>query len=117
MNKLKKFIAHFIARVPFKYYIRFSPFSFLSFLTNDDPYLVDGARDETSDVLLLPEDEWERGGEGGRGLDRGEHDLADIGAVVEAEDALHLVERHVLHHVDHVLVELAADVPMGIEAL
>lgn len=54
------------------------------------PDLVDGAGDEARDVLLVPEDVREGGGEGGRGLHGGEHDLANVRGVVEAEDALHL---------------------------
>ena len=71
--------------------------------------LVNGARDEASHVLLLAEDVRKRRGERGRRLHRGKHDLADVAAAIKAEDPLHLIERHVLHDVDHVLVELAAD--------
>ena len=70
--------------------------------------LVYGARYKTSHVLLLAKDVRKRRGERGRGLHGGEHDLANVAAAVEAEDALHLVEGHVLHDVDHVLVKLSA---------
>ena len=53
-------------------------------------YLIDGARNETGDVLLALEDEGEGGGEGGNGLDGGKHDFPDVGAVVEPEDAADL---------------------------
>ena len=72
-------------------------------------YLVNGARDEASDVFLLAKDVGERRRERGSSLHGREHNLADAAAAVEAEDALHLIERHVFHDVHHVLVEFAAD--------
>ena len=60
--------------------------------SSDSFHLIDGARNETSDVLLALEDEGEGGGEGRDGLDGGKHDLPDVCAVVEAEDAANLNE-------------------------
>ena len=41
-------------------------------------------------------------------MDGGEHDLSDVGTVRESEDSLDLIVGHVLHDVDHVLVEFPA---------
>ena len=71
--------------------------------------MIYGARNKTSNVLPVPEDEREGAGEGGCGLNCREHNLADVGAVVEPENPLHLIVRHVFHDIQHVLVEFPAN--------
>ena len=71
--------------------------------------LVNSTRNEAGDVLPLAEDEGEAGAETGRGLDGREHDFPDVGGVIEPEDSLHLIESHVTHHLEHVLVKSSTD--------
>ena len=71
--------------------------------------LVDGAGDQAGDGadfgLVRTEDVWEGGCVGGCGLGCGEVEFAYVGAVVEAEGALDLVDGHVLGYHADVLVE------------
>lgn len=75
-------------------------------MTNSN--LIDGAGDEAGHILGVAEDEGKRRRERRRRLRGREADLADAITVAEAEDALHLVERHALLDADHVLVERRA---------
>ena len=56
----------------------------------EDINLINCAWNEAGDVFLVAEDEREGGGEGGNGLDGGEHDLPDVCALAETEDAANL---------------------------
>ena len=69
-------------------------------------HLIDGAGNETGNVLLAKEDVRERAAERRSSLDGRETDLAYTRTVIEAEYALDLVEGHALLYEAHVSVEL-----------
>jgi hypothetical protein len=64
--------------------------------------LINGARNEAGDILLVAEDEGEGGREGGHGLDGGKHDLPDVGAQVEPENAANLEQKK--QNLDHLVL-------------
>ena len=76
--------------------------------------LVNGTWDETANILLVTEDEGKGCREGWCSLNSWEHNLPNVGAVIKAEDPLHLVKCHMLHYINHVLIEVASNMPARI---